>query len=542
MPFQLAIAGPQQAPRTVMLRSGVNLVGRAGRLDVVLAGTLVSRTHAKLVVDPAGTVQLFDLDSHNGVFVNGEKVRTRAVHVGEHIYVGGFRLTLEPSEGAGPQAAGESLSKLAVPPMTLAAVDAARRAEPHAFEGRDAAARNLAALARAVEKMGGALSTHGATDALLGLMGETLKCPHVALLTVAPGNMLALAQTCGSLPGEPPLAWPVLKRAQDQKAMFFSRDAPVEEDLVGRSVLGEPAALLVLPLLTDGGDKVLGMVQLLRAFSPGGFTAAEVDTGLVLAHLCAAQLASPPRTGASAAEAGGAAEDVTVTATAPSADASGLRADALRAALVRSMPEALADQVLATASGRKISGVPQAADQVMVAYDLMAFEPFSAGKPSEEVARVVGGVAHAAASVASAFGGQLDKVDAASGLMRFVDGGIPDASEAAVRAAMELRDRVAALVGDAGLTLRAGVDAGRVLAGVFADGERPTYTVVGAAARVAERLAELALAGEVYVSQTVRAALQPRGWRLVGMGPHALRGRSEVVDLFRVDGAPEGAA
>ena len=93
MPFQLTVSGQQTPPRVVPLRPGSNLLGRSPRADIVLVAPLVSRTHAKIVLEAGNLVNLFDLDSHNGTFVNGEKVRSRAINAGDSVYIGGFRLT-----------------------------------------------------------------------------------------------------------------------------------------------------------------------------------------------------------------------------------------------------------------------------------------------------------------------------------------------------------------------------------------------------------------------------------------------------------------
>ncbi|MFZ9887099.1 MAG: FHA domain-containing protein [Myxococcota bacterium] len=69
----------------VLLQPGINFVGRVPGNHLVLDSELVSRRHAKLIVTDVG-VTLHDLDSHNGVFVNGKKVRTRTLLPGDLVY------------------------------------------------------------------------------------------------------------------------------------------------------------------------------------------------------------------------------------------------------------------------------------------------------------------------------------------------------------------------------------------------------------------------------------------------------------------------
>ncbi len=60
---------PLFSPLKIM--NPVTYFGRLPGNDVVLNSTNVSRRHAKLIVTDLG-VTVHDLDSHNGVFVNGK--------------------------------------------------------------------------------------------------------------------------------------------------------------------------------------------------------------------------------------------------------------------------------------------------------------------------------------------------------------------------------------------------------------------------------------------------------------------------------------
>ena len=70
------------------LRRGASLtVGRALTSDVPLLDPTVSRRHASLVVDDSG-IELNDLGSSNGTFVNGQRVQESAVNPGDSIQIG----------------------------------------------------------------------------------------------------------------------------------------------------------------------------------------------------------------------------------------------------------------------------------------------------------------------------------------------------------------------------------------------------------------------------------------------------------------------
>src|SRR5450755_1457684 len=63
------------------------VVGRSSDLDLVLIEDMVSRRHARFLVDGTA-VTLQDLGSTNGTFVNGEKVKQSRLSPGDRILIG----------------------------------------------------------------------------------------------------------------------------------------------------------------------------------------------------------------------------------------------------------------------------------------------------------------------------------------------------------------------------------------------------------------------------------------------------------------------
>ena len=76
------------------LRTGGTVVGRSAECQLVLDDAQVSRRHARFVRDTQSVV-LEDLDSANGVFVNGERIsKRRDLSAGDEIVIGQQRLVL----------------------------------------------------------------------------------------------------------------------------------------------------------------------------------------------------------------------------------------------------------------------------------------------------------------------------------------------------------------------------------------------------------------------------------------------------------------
>jgi class 3 adenylate cyclase len=217
----------------------------------------------------------------------------------------------------------------------------------------------------------------------------------------------------------------------------------------------------------------------------------------------------------------------------------------LRTALLSVLPEELAEHVLSSATGQAwVSPQVRGGQQAVAFFELHGFDTWAAKEDGSEVARVVAQVIHTAASVAGAFGGRLEQHVGAGGFVRFCEGVPAELAEAALRAVLELRVRVVDVLGAHALSLRvrAGLDIGEVLAGLFSHGSHVTYTMVGTPVRLAERITQVAAPGDVLMSARFRHLLQAqRGWRPVALGPHAFHGRPDPVDLFRVDGAQAGS-
>lgn len=92
---KLMITGPG-GTKYVLLEQQGTTVGRSAGCDVVLEDAGVSRHHAKISQDPFGRWIVEDLGSHNGVFVDGERVKAHAVPPGRVITISNFTLSILP--------------------------------------------------------------------------------------------------------------------------------------------------------------------------------------------------------------------------------------------------------------------------------------------------------------------------------------------------------------------------------------------------------------------------------------------------------------
>lgn len=73
------------------------LIGRHSQADVRLPLPDVSRRHCRFLFGQ-GVWQVIDLNSLNGVFLNGEPIRQATLHQGDLIRIGGFIFAVDLSE------------------------------------------------------------------------------------------------------------------------------------------------------------------------------------------------------------------------------------------------------------------------------------------------------------------------------------------------------------------------------------------------------------------------------------------------------------
>lgn len=81
-------------PDTVfrIMPGNVRTIGRATGADFILDAALVSRVHCRLTSLPDGGLEIQDLGSTNGTFLNGRRVRAARIAHGDRLRVGRVQL------------------------------------------------------------------------------------------------------------------------------------------------------------------------------------------------------------------------------------------------------------------------------------------------------------------------------------------------------------------------------------------------------------------------------------------------------------------
>lgn len=98
------------------------MIGRDPGNDLVIDNAGVSRAHARVRYE-GGSFVVSDLDSSNGIFVNGKATRMQALHGGDEVQIGKFTVVFHERGGV-------QVDRL-LPPPVVPSADGARRQSVH---------------------------------------------------------------------------------------------------------------------------------------------------------------------------------------------------------------------------------------------------------------------------------------------------------------------------------------------------------------------------------------------------------------------------
>ena len=93
-PIKVFGALTTESGEVLYLTSSISTLGRSADADIVLDDPSVSRPHATISVSRTGALQIVDLNSLNGVKVNGTQVTSAEIKPGDILQLGAVKLTL----------------------------------------------------------------------------------------------------------------------------------------------------------------------------------------------------------------------------------------------------------------------------------------------------------------------------------------------------------------------------------------------------------------------------------------------------------------
>jgi pSer/pThr/pTyr-binding forkhead associated (FHA) protein len=118
------ISGKYQGGEFPLEENREVIVGRSSDLDMVLVEEMVSRRHARIQL-VGGSVNIDDLGSTNGTFVNGERVTHAELQEGDRVLIGSNILKVVATDGQSPPSElGEQQSHMGRPNARATGSDA----------------------------------------------------------------------------------------------------------------------------------------------------------------------------------------------------------------------------------------------------------------------------------------------------------------------------------------------------------------------------------------------------------------------------------
>lgn len=515
----VVIHGPGHDGTTQVLGEGITTFGRLPSNDVILLGDLVSRHHARITYfERRATLQ--DLGSHNGCFVNGERVTTRVLKEGDKARVGNFQLVFfegPPPVGSNVQSAATGTAPAPRLPSGLGATHGGPPASTSellealrgARGGRDPSARALRFVLRAADALAAARDLPAYMDEMLALAVEQTDAQVGAYASAGPDGapQIVVARTAQGPVERPPVSMPVVRWAIDKAFAVKSED--LNEDIRfadSPSRVEGALAVLCVPVGVEEGETAVGAIYLSRPSPP--FTEVELDAVSAVAHLVRTGLtrwASGPRPGG--------------------------------ASLSRLFTEGAVGQLEARIES-SAGGLQPVEGTVLSAGLLGAGAAASGSRSPAEHTHFYDAWCEAAFSVLAPAGAELSFGPGARVTGLFGPGPEPPGRRA-LEAALRLRETTDALVARhpqlAGARLRAGLDHGRVLVGAVGGPSHLSWLPLGEPVEIAARLETAAPGGAILITETLRGLAQEQH-RLRPRGEQKVRGRAAPILIHEIVG------
>lgn len=525
MPFRLVSADGQLS---FELRPGLPLVlGRALSSDLPVLDPTVSRRHAELTIEPS-SVQIKDLGSSNGTFVNGSRVTATTLRTGDRVVFGKILFELQDlspmliddgtaeTKRRAARAGTTVIKQVPVPDADLTleralrasgvqqAVDETALVLPQHERDR----LRLTLLLEVSKALTRATTIEALLEKMLHFTFRLVDVDQASMLLLDEDNRLTERLTRvrdGSVMHAVPIA--LAQSALDQKSALLS-DNTVEQSG------NDSGRMSVCAPLIGGEGRSLGVLYVDSATSTRRVDDDDLEFLVAFAGIGAVALENLRFAERSRHEA------------------------VIRGNFERFFTPMLAARIAAAPESLRLGG--ERRDVAVLFSDIRGFTTLAARLTPVETARLLTEYFSEMADCVFKHGGTLDKFIGDEVMAQWgAPISEPDDADRAVAAAL---DMIAALQrlnatwlsqGRPRLQVGIGINFGEAFAGYLGSERRLEYTVIGDTVNTAKRLCSFALGGEILVSDSLCQHLT-RSHELVDHAPLEIPPRKEPFPVFRV--------
>jgi len=526
-------------PQTHSFATGEVVIGRSPDCQVVLKDFGISRNHAKLVVDEDG-VRILDLKSKNGTQVNGVPILEARLKDGDRILLGKFQLTFAKSlEGkvvldeAKPlsEEAGTIIRSVGELSKLLSAADVAVSA-PAAAEAKKAPAdvqeieksnRILKVLTKVAETLIAVRPVEEVLQQVMDIVFDHVPADRGFLMLQEEGDgrlvpMVVKHRTPGASAEQSriTISKTIADRVIKDRVSILTSDAMVDPRFgAGDSIRfhGIRSAMCA-PLWNK--DQVIGIIHVDSPMLANCFALNDLDLLTALANYAAVAVERARLNQKIVAE------------------------EKKRERLGRFLSPQVTARILATSESQGMElGVPEVKEVSVLFADIVGFTTMSEKMSPASVALLLNDYLSRMTEVIFKYEGTLDKYIGDAIMAVFgapLD--MPDHAERAIRAALEMRERLEEfnIERKEGPTLkiRIGINSGKVVAGEIGSINKKEYTVLGDTVNTASRLeSSVAKPMMIVIGENTHATARDQ-FEFRSLGKATLKGKENEVEVYEV--------
>jgi adenylate cyclase len=507
------------------------VVGRGLSSDIALYDPTISRRHAELTAKADG-VQIKDLGSSNGTFVNGAKVMSGRLQPDDAVTFGRLmfhlRAPLPPSpQPAEPGAAGGMIVRQVLVAGGAPAGVTSRegpmasgnlRVQAETAEARQAT--KLSMLLDISQKLSGEFDLDRLLRTVVDTTFEIMNVDRVTILLRDEASDELVPTISRSRQGDTqPQAVPrsIADKVVRERVAVVSHNAPADARFKGQSIRLQSVRSAMCSPLMASADRVLGLLYVDNLTTANTFSDEDLQFLVAFSGIAAIGIKN-------------------------SQYAEQIRREAMvRSNFERYFAPNVAAEIAQQAGAVRLGG--ERRPTTVLFSDIRGFTAIAESMGPDLIAQLLSEYFTDMVDVIFDYGGTLDKFmgDAIMALWGAPLGHADD-PDRALQAAIEMQHALTRLnqrwvsEGRPEIRVGIGINHGEVFAGNIGSHRRLDYTVIGDAVNVASRLCAEAGPGEVLVTENFLQVVRGRV-DYEYLPEMALKGKTQVVQVYRVRSA-----